>query len=102
MLARGVGSASPSGETILWDYLDLGLSPEQIASRYEALTLERVFATLTYYWRETEELDSYLHKIENKLQEQRQQQELHPSPALTRLRALAQRRKRAATLDTAI
>ena len=34
-------------ETILWDYLDLGLFPEQIAARYRTLSLEQVYATLT-------------------------------------------------------
>ncbi len=34
-------------ETILWDYLDLGLFPEQIAARYRTLSLEQVYATPT-------------------------------------------------------
>ena len=36
-------------ETILFDYLDLGLFAEQIATRYRTLSLEQVYATLTYY-----------------------------------------------------
>ena len=35
-------------ETILWDYLELGLFAEQIATRYPTLSLEQVYATLTY------------------------------------------------------
>ena len=38
-------------ETILTDYLELGLFAEQIAVRYPTLSVEQVYATLTYYWR---------------------------------------------------
>ena len=38
-------------ETILTDYLELGLFAEQIAARYPTLSVEQVYATLTYYWR---------------------------------------------------
>ncbi len=34
-------------ETILTDYLELGLFPEQIATRYLTLSLEQVYATIT-------------------------------------------------------
>ena len=47
-------------ETILSDYLDLGLFPEQIAARYRTLSLEQVYATLTYYWRNREQVEGYL------------------------------------------
>ncbi len=36
-------------ETILYDHEHLGLSPEEIALRYPTLSLEAVYATLTYY-----------------------------------------------------
>ncbi len=35
-------------ETILSDYLDLGLFPEDIVLRYPTLSLEAVYATITY------------------------------------------------------
>ncbi|MEA3341849.1 MAG: DUF433 domain-containing protein, partial [Chloroflexota bacterium] len=35
-------------EIVLDDYLD-GASPEEIAARYRTLTLEQVYATITYY-----------------------------------------------------
>ena len=35
-------------ETVLDDYLG-GASPEEIAARYRTLTLEQVYATITYY-----------------------------------------------------
>jgi uncharacterized protein (DUF433 family) len=80
-------------ETILWDYLDLGLFPEQIAARYRTLSLEQVYATLTYYWRNREQVKAYLHAVEKELKRQRQEQDLHPSPAVQRLRELARQRE---------
>ncbi len=88
-------------ETILYDYLELGLFAEQIVARYPSLTLEQVYATLTYYWRHHEQVDAYLRAVDQEMDRQRREQESHPSAALQRLRAMAQRRdaqvQRAAT-----
>ena len=35
-------------ETILFDYLELGLFPEDLVVRYPTLSLEEVYATITY------------------------------------------------------
>ncbi len=75
-------------ETILRDYLEVGLFPEQIASRYRTLSLEQVYATLTYYWHNREAVDAYLRQVDDELERQRSAQEAHPTPAIQRLRAL--------------
>ena len=80
-------------ETILWDYLDLGLFPEQIAARYRTLSLEQVYATLTYYWRNREQVEAYLRTLERELERQREEQDRYPSPAVQRLRELARQRE---------
>ncbi len=46
-------------ETVLEDYHE-GSSPEEIAARYRSLTLEQVYATITYYWRNQRQIDGYL------------------------------------------
>ena len=79
-------------ETILTDYLELGLFAEQIAARYPTLSVEQVYATLTYYWRNRAQMDVYLRTIDQELERQRRQQDLHPSPAVQRLRELARQR----------
>ena len=79
-------------ETILSDYLHLGLSAEEIAVRYPTLALEEVYATLTYYWRNREQVDAYLHAVDNELERQRHEAALRPSPAVQRLRDLARQR----------
>ncbi|MEW5871354.1 MAG: DUF433 domain-containing protein [Chloroflexota bacterium] len=77
-------------ETILWDYLDLGLFPEQIAARYRTLSLEQVYATLTYYWRNLQQVNAYLQAVEAEIRRQRQEQDRHPSQAVQRLRQIAE------------
>lgn len=79
-------------ETILTDYLELGLFAEQIAVRYPTLSVEQVYATLTYYWRNRTVVDTYLRTIDREIEDQRREQDLHPSPAVQRLRELARRR----------
>ncbi len=80
-------------ETILSDYLDLGLFPEQIAARYRTLSLEQVYATLTYYWRNREQVGAYLRSVDEEIERQRREQDLHPTPAVQRLRELARQRE---------
>lgn len=47
-------------ETILLDYTDLKISPEQITARYPSLTLEQVYATITYYLHNRSQVEAYL------------------------------------------
>lgn len=81
-------------ETILWDYLDLGLFAEQIAARYPTLTFEQVYATLTYYWHNKKEIDAYLRQIEEEIDRQREEQTLNPLPAVKRLREIIEQREK--------
>jgi uncharacterized protein (DUF433 family) len=80
-------------ETILLDYLDLGLSPEEIAQRYPVLTLEQVFATLTYYWRYQSQVDTYLATWKAHGEQQRRLQAANPPTIVRRLQALAQQQQ---------
>jgi len=79
-------------ETILFDYLDLGLFPEDIAVRYPTLTLEQVYATITYYWANRSEVDAYLNACREHEARMRREQDIKPSPAVKRLRAIARQR----------
>jgi len=80
-------------ETILWDHLELGLSAEEIALRYPTLSLEQIYATLTYYWRNREEIERYLRSIDQEMERRRQEQALSPTPAVKRLREMAKKRE---------
>ena len=58
-------------ETILTDYLELGLFAEQIATRYPSLSVEQVYATLTYYWRNRAQVDTYLRQVDQEIEHMR-------------------------------
>jgi uncharacterized protein (DUF433 family) len=79
-------------ETVLEDYLD-GLSPEEIAARYRALTLEQVYATITYYFSHKQEVDAYLERWRAYAEAQWQAQRRRPPSAVRRLQALKARRE---------
>jgi uncharacterized protein (DUF433 family) len=51
-------------ETVLEDYLE-GASPEEIAARYRSLSLEQVYASITYYLHNREMIDAYLERWRN-------------------------------------
>ena len=74
-------------ETVLDDYLD-GISPEEIAARYKSLTLEQVYATLTYYLRNRTKVDVYLEAWREYSEQARREQERNPSEVIKRLRQL--------------
>lgn len=89
-------------ESILLDYLDLGLSPEEIALRYPVLTLEQVFATLTYYWRYQPQVDDYLKAWKAHGEQQRRLQAAKPPAILARLQARSQQIHQQTALRTAL
>jgi uncharacterized protein (DUF433 family) len=79
-------------ETILNDYLNLGLFPEAIALRYPTLDLEAVYATITYYWHNKGQVDAYLRSWREHGELMRREQEANPSPAVARLHAMIRER----------
>jgi len=79
-------------ETVLEDYLN-GASPEEIAARYRALTLEQVYATITYYLGYRQEVEAYLTRWRAYAEAEWQAQQQRPSPAVRRLRELKVQRQ---------
>jgi uncharacterized protein (DUF433 family) len=79
-------------ETVLNDYLDLGLFPEAIALRYPTLDLEAVYATITYYRHNKVRVDAYLRSWREHGELMRREQAANPPPALKRLHALIRER----------
>ena len=74
-------------ETVIDDYLN-GASPEEIAARYRSVTLEQVYATITYYFSNKNEIDRYLKEWRDYAEEAWQQQQQNPPPVVLRLRKL--------------
>lgn len=86
-------------ETILFDYLELGLFPEDIVLRYPTLNLEEVYATITFYYRDQEKIDAYLRAYKDYTERAYREQEMNPSPAAKRLRELIRQREELRTSD---
>lgn len=72
-------------ETVLRDYRK-GASPEEIVLRYPTLTLEQVYATITYYLANKANLDEYLALVKRRQEEAWQEQQQHPSEFVRTLR----------------
>lgn len=71
-------------ETILDDYFE-GISPEEIAARYRSLSLEQVYATITFYLHNRKKIDDYLNSWHQYSKEAQQEQKIHPSSIKKRL-----------------
>ena len=67
-------------EIVLADYLQ-GSSPEEIAARYLSLSLEQVYATITYYLRNRSRVEAYL-EAWRQYTEQREQKYNQSPPEL--------------------
>ncbi len=83
-------------ETILYDFIYQSQSPETIAARYPSLTLEQVYATITYYLRNKETVTAYLVDWLEYGRQAREEQDRNPPPVVIKLRRLAAERKAAA------
>lgn len=71
-------------ETVLEDYFNAS-SPEEIAIRYRTLTLEQVYATITYYLHNKKNMDKYMELWRTYAEESWQEQQRNPTPAVSRL-----------------
>lgn len=79
-------------ETVLDDYLG-GSSPEEIAARYRTLTLEQVYATITYYLHKRKEIDEYLERWRAYTEAAWQEQQRNPPEFVQELRERLQRKR---------
>lgn len=87
-------------ETILYEHIHRSQSPEAIATRYPSLTLEQVYATITYYLHNREAINAYLEDWLEHGRRMREEQERNPPPVVVKLRALAAQRQQAEAQTT--
>jgi uncharacterized protein (DUF433 family) len=75
------------------DYYLAGCTPEQIREHFPSLSLEKIYATITYYLHNKEEMDAYMERL-NAWREQRYQEwrSAEPSPAIQRVRVIREQR----------
>ena len=79
-------------ERILQDY-ELGATPEEIVIRYPSLSLEQVYAAITYYLANRNVVDIYLKRVRQDQEEAWEEQELHPTEFVRLLRERLNRQR---------
>lgn len=47
-------------ESVLYDYIHRDRRPEEIVHSFPSLSLEQIYATILYYWRNQKQVDAYL------------------------------------------
>jgi uncharacterized protein (DUF433 family) len=71
-------------ESVLYEYVHRARTPEEIAERFDTLTLDQVYATILYYLRSRDAIDAYLTRWLESGERARREQAL--DPAFQRLR----------------
>lgn len=74
-------------DDVLYYYLE-GYTPEEIAAQLPTLSLEEIYATITYYLQNRAELDAYLIRLAAWREQRYQEWATNPPPLVQRLRAL--------------
>lgn len=75
-------------ETILYEYIDCGRSPEEITQIYKSISLEQVYATILYYLQNQETVSAYIKNWMEHGHKMREQQRLNPPPVSEKLHQL--------------
>lgn len=79
-------------DDVLERYLE-GYSPEEIVRYYGTLRPVEVYATITYYHQNRQEVEAYLARVQAWREQHRKQREAQePSPVAKRLRAIQAKR----------
>lgn len=80
-------------ETVLYDHIHRNRSPEEIAEAYPSLTLEQVYAAITYYLHNKGSMDAYLAAWLEHGERMRAAQANTSTPVMLRLRRLGSERE---------
>ncbi|HIK13433.1 MAG TPA: DUF433 domain-containing protein [Oscillatoriaceae cyanobacterium M33_DOE_052] len=73
-------------------YLD-GYTPEQIQTDLPSLSLEKIYATITYYLHHRTDMNAYMLRLDQEREEHYQEwAQAEPSPAVKRIRELKAKR----------
>lgn len=75
-------------ETILYDFLHRSCTPDEIQQSYPSLSLEQVYATLTYYYHQQEAMIDYLTQWLEHGKLMRAEQQRNPLPVSLRLQKI--------------
>lgn len=75
-------------ESILYEHIHNGLTPEAIQERFPTLSLDKIYATILYYLQNKSQVDKYLADWLEHGERMRAQQRQKSLPILNKLRKL--------------
>lgn len=79
-------------EDVLYEYIFNAKSPNELQRRFPTLTLEQIYATLTYYLHNREKIDAYLADWIEFGERMRAEQAKNPPAPMARLQKLDQQK----------
>ena len=75
------------------NYFLSGASPEEIAAEYPGLSLEKIYASITYYWHKRSLLDAYLAGLRREEETAYREWRAKPAPPVVeKVRAIKEQR----------
>jgi len=80
-------------DDVLYYYVE-GYTPEEIVARFPTLSLEEVYATITYYLHNRSDVDAYLTRLTAWREQRYREWAANPPPVAQRLRDVKARRQR--------
>ena len=79
-------------DNVLFYFLE-GYTPEEINAIYPDLSLEKIYATITYYLQNRQKIDAYLLRLKNWRETRYQESLKNPSPQREKMRKIKQQRQ---------
>jgi uncharacterized protein (DUF433 family) len=86
-------------ESVLYEYVHRGQTPEDIVPRFPTLALDQVYAAILYYLRNRLQMDAYLADWLDWSYRVREEQRQNPSPLIAQLAALKEERAKYRAAD---
>ena len=77
------------------EYFLNGYNPNEIAAVYPDLSLEEIYATITYYLHNRQEIDGYLLRLRRWKEQRYQEWSANPDPLIQRLKRAKKQRLKA-------
>jgi uncharacterized protein (DUF433 family) len=87
-----IGETRVSLDSVVYAFLE-GLSPESIADKFPALSLEQVYGAIAFYLSRRDEVDEYLREGEALFEERRREARAERPLLYQKLAALKQQRR---------
>ena len=76
------------------DYYLNGCNATEIARHFPGLSMEKIYATLTYYHHNRRKMDAFLLKLKRSQEKKYQEWAANPSPLVKRLRKIKEQREK--------